>query len=81
MTGRKTRALKVPPGVPYKALGKFSKALHGTTGGTYSARVFRPVIIVAIISGRYRETVKYKGFEHATVVFHYVILDLLHNLQ
>ena len=25
------------------ALEKFSKALYGTTGGTYSARVFRPV--------------------------------------
>ena len=29
---------------PYKALEKFSKALYGTTGGTYSARVFRPVM-------------------------------------
>ena len=38
------RALKVPPVVPYKALEKFSKALYGTTGGTYSARVFRPVM-------------------------------------
>ena len=27
-----------------KALEKFSKALYGTTGGTYSARVFRPVM-------------------------------------
>ena len=45
MTGRKTRALQVPPVVPYKALEKFSKALYGTTGGTYSARVFRPVMI------------------------------------
>ena len=44
MTGRKTRALEVPPVVPYKALGKFSKALYGTTVGTYSARVFRPVM-------------------------------------
>ena len=33
MTGRKTRALKVPPVVPYKALG------------TYSARFFRPVMV------------------------------------
>ena len=30
--------------VPYKALEKFSKALYGTTGGTYSPRVFRPVM-------------------------------------
>ena len=30
--------------VPYKALEKFSKALYGTTGGTYSARIFRPVM-------------------------------------
>ena len=44
MTGRKTRALEVPPVVPYKALEKFSKALYGTTGGTYSARIFRPVM-------------------------------------
>ena len=27
-----------------KSLEKFSKALYGTTGGTYSARVFRPVM-------------------------------------
>ena len=27
------------------ALGKFPKALYGTTGGTYSAGVFRPVMI------------------------------------
>ena len=44
MTGRKTRALQVPPVVPYKALEKFSKALYGATGGTYSGRVFRPVM-------------------------------------
>ena len=30
--------------VPYKALEKFSKALYGTTGDTYSARVFRPIM-------------------------------------
>ena len=30
--------------VPYKTLEKFSKALYGTTGSTYSARVFRPVM-------------------------------------
>ena len=28
----------------YKALEKFSKALYGNTGGTYSGRVFRPVM-------------------------------------
>ena len=43
MTGWKTRALQVPPVVPYKALEKFSKTLYETTGGTYSARVFCPV--------------------------------------
>ena len=47
MTGWKTRALQVPPVVPYKALEKFSKALYGTTGGTYSGRVFRPVMLRA----------------------------------
>ena len=35
---------KYLPVVPYNALEKFSKALYGTTGGTYSARVFRPVM-------------------------------------
>ena len=30
--------------VPYKALENFSKALYGETGGTFSARVFRPVM-------------------------------------
>ena len=29
---------------PIQALEKFSKALYGTTEGTYSARVFRPVM-------------------------------------
>ena len=29
---------------PYKALEKFSKAVYGTTGGTCSARDFRPVM-------------------------------------
>ena len=38
MTGRKNRALQVPPVVPYKALGNFPKALYGTTEGTCSAR-------------------------------------------
>ena len=40
MTGRIMHALLVPPVVPYKALEKFSKALYGTTVGTYSPRVF-----------------------------------------
>ena len=31
--------------VPYKALEKFSEALYGTTGSTYSAQVFRPVMV------------------------------------
>ena len=44
MTGRKNCALQVPPVVPYKALENFSKALYGTTGGTFSARFFRPLI-------------------------------------
>ena len=44
MTGRKNRALQVPLVVPYKALEKFSKALYGVTGGTSSARFFRPVM-------------------------------------
>ena len=30
--------------VPYKALEKFSKALYGTTGSTYSAQGFRPLM-------------------------------------
>ena len=44
MTGRKNRALQVPLVLPYKALEKFPKALYGTTGGTCSARFFRPVM-------------------------------------
>ena len=46
MTGRKNRALQVPYVLPYKALGNFSKALYGTTGGTWSARFFHPVMIL-----------------------------------
>ena len=37
---------KYLPLSPYKALEKFSKALYGTKGGTYSARIFRPVMEV-----------------------------------
>ena len=44
MTGRKNRALQVPPVAPYTALENFSKPLYGTTGGTCSARFFRPVM-------------------------------------
>ena len=46
MTGRKNLALQVPLVVPYKALEEFSKALYGTTGGTCSARFFRPVMVL-----------------------------------
>ena len=46
MTERKNRVLQVPLVVPYKALEKFFKALYGTTGGTCSARLFRPVMIL-----------------------------------
>ena len=46
MTGRKTHALQVTPVVPNKALGNFPKALCGTTGGTCSARFFRPVMFL-----------------------------------
>ena len=46
MTGRKNRALQVPPVVPYKALDKFPTALFGTMGGTCSAQFSRPVMIM-----------------------------------
>ena len=36
---------KYLPLSPYKPLEKFSKALYGTKGGTYSARIFRPVMV------------------------------------
>ena len=42
---RTNRVLQVPPIVPYKALGKFSKALYGTTEGTCSSRFFRRVML------------------------------------
>ena len=48
MTGRKNRALEVPLVAPYKALGNFPKALYGTTGGTCSARFFRPLMAAAM---------------------------------
>ena len=50
MTGHKNRALQVPPVVPYKALGNFPKALYRTTGGTCSARFFRPVMVSTAVS-------------------------------
>ena len=42
----------LPPVVPYKALEKFSKALYGTTGGTYSERVFCPVMYISLASSK-----------------------------
>ena len=45
MTGRKTCALLVPPAVPYNALENFSKAMYGATESTYSAHIFRPVML------------------------------------
>ena len=43
MIRQKMHALLVPLVVQNKALENCSKALYGTTIGTYSARVFRPV--------------------------------------
>ena len=37
---------KYLPVVPYKALENFSEALYGTTGGTYSACIIRPVMFL-----------------------------------
>ena len=54
MTGRKHRALEVPPVAPYKALENFSKALYGTTRGTCSARFFRPVMLKRALELRQR---------------------------
>ena len=50
MTGRKNRALQVPPALPYKALENFSKVLYGTMGSTYSARFFRPVMLTDFVN-------------------------------
>ena len=44
MTGRKNCAL-----IPYNALQKFSKALYGATGGTCSARFFRPLMMQIVV--------------------------------
>ena len=51
MTGRKSCALQLPPVVPYKALGNFPEALYGTTGGSCSARFFRPVMAWSDVTG------------------------------
>ena len=45
MSGRKNRALQVPPVVPYKASENSPKALYGTTEGTCSTRFSRHVMI------------------------------------
>ena len=45
MTGRKNAwTVSTSRCPPYKALENFSKALYGTTGGTYSACIIRPVM-------------------------------------
>ena len=49
MTERKNLVLQVPLVVPYKALEKFPKALYGTTGGTCSAQLFRPVMLDSVL--------------------------------
>ena len=60
---RRTSALQVPPVVPHKALGNFPKAFSGTTGGTYSALVFRPVMydLKVTLPYLYRDTRDYCG--------------------
>ena len=52
MTGWKIRALQVPLVAPYKALGKFPKALYGTMGGTCSARFFLPVMLWIVCTAK-----------------------------
>ena len=51
---------KYLPVVPYKALENFSKALYGTTGGTYSACIIRPVMSTVQIYDFYVFTVVYR---------------------
>ena len=53
MTGRKIRALQVPPVIPYRTLGNFPKALYGTTGGTCSAQFFCPVMLAKFVLFKY----------------------------
>ena len=47
VNGRKNRALQLPTVVPDKALENFTKALYGRTWGTYSARFFRPGVVLS----------------------------------
>ena len=56
--------------VPYKALEKFSKALYGTTGSTYSARVFRPVMF------RPRQLNTWKGIDRTMEMFAFWLVSL-----
>ena len=56
----------------YIALEKFSKAFNGTTGGTYSAQVFRPVMIQS--KGRF--VVRESNFLHLLFVFARDIITL-----
>ena len=53
---------KYLPVVPYKALENFSKALYGTTGGTYSACIIRPVMLNGGETGRLRYSFYYAQF-------------------
>ena len=41
----------------YKPLEKFSKALYGTKGGTYSARIFRPVMLYWLFTSKSDECI------------------------
>ena len=70
MTGRKNRALQVPLVVPYKALEKLPKVLYGTTGGTCSARLFRPVMLKAF------HTCFRLNFNISNLVYKYFIFDI-----
>ena len=42
-----------PEKSPYKALEKFSKAVYGTTGGTCSARDFRPLMTLPVLKSSF----------------------------
>ena len=63
MTGWKNHALQIPPIVPYKALGKFPKALYGTTGGA----CIREVLAVHDFSVLYTGSPSSKYMVYATV--------------
>ena len=69
MTGRKNLALQVPLVVPYKALENFSKALYGATGGTCSARFFRPVMLLGGQKFRFY-SITIIPFDKYTLLFH-----------